>query len=71
VAYLKHDVNGLMTDATVEAYSDAIVRYLSDEERRKTMSAAARQSAEIYSMGAMIENFAGGIEQALDLRKPG
>ena len=71
VAYLKHDVNGLMTDATVEAYSDAIVRILSDEERRKTMSAAARQSAEIYSMGAMIENFAGGIEQALDLRKPG
>jgi glycosyltransferase involved in cell wall biosynthesis len=65
VAYLKDNVNGLMADATVDAYSDAIVRVLSDEEMRKGMSAAARQSADIYSVEAMIENFAQGIEQAL------
>ena len=66
VSYLKHGVNGLMTDATVEAYSDAIARVLSDEEMRKAFSTAARQSADIYSVDAMIENFARGIEQALD-----
>ena len=71
IAYLKDGVNGLMTDATVEAYSDAIVRVLSGEELRKALSAGARQSAEVYSVDAMIENFAQGIEQALDLKKPG
>ena len=65
IAYLNDGVNGLMTDATVEAYSDAIVRLLSDAELRKTLSAGARQSADIYSVDAMIENFARGIEQAL------
>ena len=70
IAYLKDGVNGLMTDATVEAYSDAIVRVLSGEELPKALSAGARQSAEVYSVDAMIENFAQGIEQALDL-KPG
>ena len=59
-----------MTYATVEAYADAIVQILSDDELRKTLSAAACQSAEIYSVDAMIENFARGIEQALDLKKP-
>ncbi len=65
IAYLKDGVNGLMTDATVEAYSDAIMRVLSDEELRKALSAGARQSADVYSVNAMIENFAQGIEQAL------
>jgi glycosyltransferase involved in cell wall biosynthesis len=65
IAYLKDGVNGLMTDATVDAYSDAIVRVLSDDEMRKGLSTAARQSAEIYSVDAMIENFAQGIEQVL------
>ena len=68
IAYLKDGVNGLMTNATVEAYSDAIVRVLSGEELRKALSAGARQSAEVYSVDAMIENFAQGIEQALDLK---
>jgi glycosyltransferase involved in cell wall biosynthesis len=71
IAYLKDGVNGLMTDATVEAYSGAIVRILSDEELRKNLSAAARQSADIYTVDAMIENFAQGIEQALALPSPG
>ncbi len=59
-----------MTDATAEAFSDAIVRVLSDEEMRKGLSAGARQSADTYSVDAMIENFAQGIEQVLDLKKP-
>ena len=61
IAYLKDDVNGLMTDATVDAYSDAIVRVLSDEGLRKALSAGARQSADVYSVDAMIENFTQGI----------
>jgi glycosyltransferase involved in cell wall biosynthesis len=65
IAYLKDGVNGLSTDATVEAYSEAIVRVLSDDELRHDMSVAARQSADVYSVKAMIENFAQGIEQAL------
>jgi glycosyltransferase involved in cell wall biosynthesis len=65
IAYLKDGVNGILTDATVAAYSTAIVRLLSDEELRKRLSAAARQSADVYSVGGMIENFAQGIEQAL------
>ena len=65
IAYLENEVNGLMTDATVESYSDAIVRVLSDEELRKTLSAGARRSADLYTVDAMVENFARGIEQAL------
>jgi glycosyltransferase involved in cell wall biosynthesis len=65
IAYLKHGVNGLMTDATVDSYSDSIARVLSDEKMRKNMSRAARQSSDIYSVEAMVENFAQGIERAL------
>lgn len=65
IAYLKNEVNGLITDATVKSYSDAIVRILSDEELRKRLSASARLSADTYSIEAMTENFAQGIEQAL------
>lgn len=69
IAYLKDGVNGLMTDATVDAYSDAIVRVLSDQKFRKRLSRAARQSAETNSIEAMIENVARGIEQALDQKE--
>jgi L-malate glycosyltransferase len=65
IAYLNNEVNGLMTDATVESYSDAIVRILSDEALRQNLSAGARRSADMYTVDAMVENFAQGIEQAL------
>jgi glycosyltransferase involved in cell wall biosynthesis len=68
IAYLHDGINGVMTDATPEAYADAIVRLLRDEEQRKAMSVAARQTAEQYSVEAMIENFAGGIERVLAVK---
>jgi glycosyltransferase involved in cell wall biosynthesis len=69
IAYLKDGVNGLIADATVDAYSDAIVRVLSDQDYCKKLSRAAKRSAETFSLEAMIENFARGIEQALDQKR--
>jgi glycosyltransferase involved in cell wall biosynthesis len=70
IAYLKDGVNGLMTDPTVGAYSDAIVQVLADETMRHRLADSARQCADIYTVDAMIENFAQGIEQALGLNAP-
>ena len=68
IAYLNDGVNGLLTDARLEAYSEAIVRVLSDRTYREELSRGARQSAETYSLDAMIENVARGIERTLESR---
>lgn len=65
IAYLNDGVNGFMTEATPEAYADAIVRLLRDPDLRDAQSAAARKSADQYSVDSMIENFARGIEHVL------
>lgn len=67
IAYLKDGVNGLMTDPTVESYSDAIVRVLSDTQMRRSLSAGARKSSDDYSVDAMVDNFARGIAKVLEL----
>lgn len=65
VAYFQDGVNGLMTDATTESYATAIHDILSDRATRERMAAAARESARIYSVDAMVKNFARGVEQVL------
>lgn len=65
IAYLKHDHNGLFSERTTEAYAASMVEVLSDPTRQARLSRGAVDSAETYSLNAMISNFSNGIRKAL------
>lgn len=65
IAYLRPGVNGEMTDPDISAYVDAVCRLHEDGAQRAQMGRAARDSAQTYSIQAMAERFATGIQLAL------
>jgi len=67
IVYLTDGVNGIVTPATAEAYGAGLARLILDEEERLRMSAAARATAQRYTVENMARNFAAGIERALSL----
>ncbi|NVB84262.1 MAG: glycosyltransferase family 4 protein [Kofleriaceae bacterium] len=60
-AYLEHDVNGLVSEPSVEAYANELVRYLGDSELRKRLRAECANAARRYTLANMVERFASGI----------
>ncbi len=63
VAYLKHGVNGLMADANMEAFCDAIESLVINSEARKKMGISAFNYAkDKLSMANQIKGF----EQAIN-----
>ena len=65
IAYLEDGVNGMMTEETPEAYASAIESLIVRREMLADMSKHARQTAELYTVEKMAENFVSGIERAL------
>lgn len=65
IAYLRAGVNGEMTEPEMSAYVDAVCRLHEDSARRARMASAAKVSAQTYSIQAMAERFATGIQLAL------
>ena len=65
IAYLQDGGNGVLADATPDAYAVALVRLAVDEVLRKKMGVAARKTAARYSVQGMAKNFAEGVEQVL------
>jgi glycosyltransferase involved in cell wall biosynthesis len=65
IAYLKQDVNGIITAPHPRAYAQAVMAVLTDPVRLAAMSASADESAEIYSLEHMVERFSQGILNAL------
>lgn len=65
IAYLQSGVNGVMTRDDLADYAAGVVACMTDDERLRALQDECRLSAEHYSMSAMVDNFATGIERCL------
>jgi len=67
VDYLADGVNALVLPAEVTAfdYATEVVGLFNDDDRLQELTANAKVSADRYSLSAMVERFAGGIQAAL------
>lgn len=63
--YFEEGQNGLMTSPDSAAYAEAVTLLLSDPKELQRLREGAANSAEKYSMEAMVENFRRGIVQCL------
>jgi L-malate glycosyltransferase len=63
--YFEEGRNGLMTSPDSEAYAEAVAHLLSNPINLQRLREGAANSAEKYSMEAMVENFKRGIVQCL------
>ena len=65
VEYLEDGRNGLVTENSVEPYSQAVADVLRDSARLAALKKGAAQSALKYSIEAMVNNFCGGVQECL------
>lgn len=65
IAYLEDGRNGAITDPGLEAFVDAVIHLLSNDDALGKLRQGAAASADRYTIEAMIDNFAGGIHAAL------
>ncbi len=70
IAYLD-DSNGIVTLDQISDFVDATVSLLSDQNEMARLSSGAVAASRLYTLGNMVENFAEGITEALDVHHPG
>jgi len=66
VAYLRDGENGVYSDDTPEAYSQAVLNVIQDKARLAQMKAQSLADSEHYTLEHMVERFAEGIEAAIN-----
>jgi L-malate glycosyltransferase len=66
IAYLENGVDCVMTERTVDAYADAVVKLLTQPERLCDMQRRCLLKASAYSIEAMVDNMRRGVLAALD-----
>jgi len=66
IAYLEDGYNGLITAPNKEAYTQAIIRCIEDSDLFEKLQTGARESANHYSIEAMVANFRDGILKAVN-----
>ena len=65
VVYLRDGENGVYTNDTPEAYSQAVLAVIQDPMRLQLMKGNAMADSERYTLENMVEKFADGIEAAI------
>lgn len=65
IEYLVDGQNGLMLAPTPESFANGILSLLNDENLLDRLRKGAYRSSQNYSIEAMIENFAAGVERCL------
>jgi len=65
IEYLEAGKNGLIVGSSVRVYADAVLDLLSDPQRLKSMSVAAKETSKRYSIDYMVDNFCDGIKRCL------
>lgn len=68
IEYLIPEVNGIITDYSVNAYVDGAIRVLCSNELKHKLKKGCLESAQFYTIERMVSNFAEGIVRAL--RRP-
>jgi L-malate glycosyltransferase len=64
-AFIEDGVNGFFTDATPQAFADAILRLMGDKDLYQRVQAGAKKAGHTYTLENMVQNFADGIEACL------
>lgn len=67
ISYLENHENAVMTPPTVDAYAEAVVRYIESPSQHAHLREGCRRSASSYTLNSMIKNFSDGIERCLDV----
>lgn len=67
IAYLNAD-NGVMTANDIDSYTEACLHQLLNDSERSALVAGCRDAAFRYTLPNMVENFATGVMQALELQ---
>lgn len=72
INYLDTGKNGILVDQadSVEAYSDAVVRLMTDDQELERLKDGARKSADLYSIENMARHFSEGVIAATRRLKP-
>lgn len=65
ISYLKPNVNGLITEDSVEAFSGALIGLLNDPAAHQRLAEGCRAAARDTTIEAMSQNFADGIMRCL------
>lgn len=65
VAYLRDGENGVYSDDTPKAYSQAVLEVIQDPVRLQRMKASALADSNHYTLENMVQRFADGIEAAV------
>ena len=61
IAYLRHGVNGLMTEPTATSFAQSVNELLENKAMASELRAGALRSAKMYGLDAMVNNFCAGI----------
>jgi glycosyltransferase involved in cell wall biosynthesis len=69
ISYLEDGVNGLVTEDSIEAFSDAVVELLDDPPKLDELKKGAAATAELLGTDAMAERFTDGVLNALHARR--
>lgn len=67
IAYLEPDINGVMTANDLNAYVDATVHLLRNQQALDRLRVGCAASAKEYTVGNMAQRFSEGIQSALNL----
>lgn len=67
IVYLSNNINGLITENSIDAYVDGVCGLLLDENKLKKLADGCFSSASIYTIRNMARNFADGVERCLAL----
>jgi L-malate glycosyltransferase len=68
IAYLDHGKNGLQTPDSKDAYVQAVVDLLRDEQALVNLQEGCFSSSRQYTVENMVKHFSEGIEQALSIK---
>lgn len=66
IEYLNHNVNGIMTEFSVDSYSSKVIDLFSHKDEIAALQKGCMSSMGIYTTEQMVENFSKGILQCLE-----
>lgn len=67
IVYLQHGINGFLTKDDPHDYADTVIQLLSDNNKHKLASEAAKSAASLYTLDNMVTNYADGILKSLNI----
>jgi glycosyltransferase involved in cell wall biosynthesis len=65
IAYLRDGLNGVETAFNEKAYSERVIQLLNNKESIQKLKTGCQNSAEAFSIGRMVNNFAAGIQRCI------